>query len=178
MLVKQGCRTADQHPVRIRIERATAEQPDDALRLIEEYYEAVDVMERDGREALLGYLSDSQCGVWVAYIGSAAAGCILFRPLAPLREAGEVKRLYVRPAYRGRGVAAQLLGALERFAQERLFAWLYLDSKDDLQEAIAFYKRNGYTPCPRYNDNRQATVFMRKGILRNRQGELRFSGGC
>jgi GNAT superfamily N-acetyltransferase len=150
--------------VKIHIERATAGHPEDAFRLVEEYYEAVDVMERDHREALLGYLSDSQCGVWIAYVGSVAAGCILFRPLAHLREAGEVKRLYVRPAYRRHGLAAQLLGGLEQFAKEQGFAWLYLDSKDDLQEAIAFYKRNGYTLCPRYNDNRQATVFMRKQI--------------
>lgn len=148
----------------MHIERATAEHPEDALRLIEEYYEAVGVMERDDREALLGYLSDARYGVWIAYIGPAAAGCILFRPLAHIREAGEVKRLYVRPGYRRHGLAAQLLGALEQFAKRQGFAWLYLDSKDDLQDAIAFYKRNGYTPCPRYNDNRQATTFMHKRI--------------
>ncbi|HEX7360632.1 MAG TPA: GNAT family N-acetyltransferase [Bryobacteraceae bacterium] len=148
----------------VRIERASAERPEDALRLIEEYYDAVDVEARDLREALLGYLSNSQCGIWIAYVGSAPAGCILFRPLEDLGKAGEIKRLYVRPAYRRHGLAAQLLRALEQFAREQGVVALYLDTKDDLRDAIAFYSRNGYTPCPRYNDNRQATIFMRKPI--------------
>lgn len=147
----------------LRIERASAGRPEDALRLIEEYYDAVDVQARDCREALLGYLSDSRSGIWIAYVGSSPAGCILFRPLEG-RKAGEIKRLYVRPAYRRRGLAAQLLVALEQFAREQGLSCLYLDSKDDLHDAIAFYRRNGYTPCPRYNDNRQATIFMRKPI--------------
>ncbi|MGH9581697.1 MAG: GNAT family N-acetyltransferase [Bryobacteraceae bacterium] len=146
----------------VRIERATAEKPEDALRLIEEYYDAVGVLARDDRETLLHYLADPQSAVWVAYVGPAPAGCILFRPLEHLRAAGEVKRLYVRPACRRHGVAALLLRALEQFATEHGISCLYLDSKDDLQDAIAFYKRHGYTTCARYNDNPQATIFMRK----------------
>lgn len=154
----------------IRIERATANHPDDALLLIEEYYEAVGVLVRDDRRALLGCMAGSRSGIWVAYAGAVPAGCILLRPLDQ-PQAGEIKRLYVRPAYRRRGIAAVLLGALEQFAAELGISCLYLDSKDDLKDAIAFYSHHGYTQCARYNENPQATIFMRKQISRNLHGE-------
>jgi ribosomal protein S18 acetylase RimI-like enzyme len=78
--------------------------------------------------------------------------------------AGEVKRLYVRPTFRERGIAERLLEALERFAASRDAEWLYLDTTDELQAAIAFYERHGYLRCDRYNDNPQATIFMRKRL--------------
>jgi putative acetyltransferase len=150
----------------VRIQRASSKNPDDAIELIEEYYEAIGVVARDDRAALLHYLSDPQIAIWVAYSGHAPVGCILYHPLPQIDSAGEMKRLYVRPAYRGFGVARLLLQTAEEFAKERQITWLYLDSKDDLFDAIAFYRRHGYRPCARYNDNPQATVFMRKRLSR------------
>jgi ribosomal protein S18 acetylase RimI-like enzyme len=66
--------------------------------------------------------------------------------------------------HRGQGVAEALLGALEAYATEHGYAALYLDSKKDLMPAIRFYRRHGYSPCERYNDNPQATIFMRKEL--------------
>jgi putative acetyltransferase len=148
----------------VRVERADASYPNDALALIEEYYEAINVVARDDRDSLLRYLSDPQSGIWVAYSGDAAIGCILLRPLTQFESAGEVKCLYVRPPHRGRGVARLLLRTLEQFAQEHKIAWLYLDTKDDLTDAIAFYRRHGYRPCGCYNENPQATIFLRKQL--------------
>ncbi|HEX4771218.1 MAG TPA: GNAT family N-acetyltransferase [Bryobacteraceae bacterium] len=148
----------------LRVERAHVSRPDDALALVEEYYEAIQVIARDNRDSLLHILSDPQSAIWVAYSGEVAIGCILFRPLTQFESAGEIKRLYVRPAYHARGVARLLLRTLEQFAQERNIAWLYLDTKDDLTEAIAFYRSHGYTPCARYNENPQATIFLRKEL--------------
>ena len=84
--------------------RATFADPANAIALIEEYYEAVQVVARDSREAMLQYLSDPQSAVWVAYRDSIPAGCILYRPLPQIASAGEVKRLYVRPEFRGHGL--------------------------------------------------------------------------
>jgi putative acetyltransferase len=146
------------------IERATAGRPEDAIALIEEYYDAIDVVARDNRAYLLQFLESPSNAIWVAYCESLPAGCILYRPLPDLASAGEIKRLYVRPAFRGRGIASLLLGKLEDFARAQLVSWLYLDSKDDLKDAIVFYKRHGYLRCSRYNQNPQATIFMRKQV--------------
>jgi len=75
-----------------------------------------------------------------------------------------VKRLYVQPAHRGLGIAASLLESLHGYAKAAGYEWLYLDSKDDLKVAHAFYETRGYVRCPRYGDNPQATIFMRKQL--------------
>lgn len=142
---------------------ATAEAAD-VIRLVEEYYEAVSVIARDCRETLLSWLAREDCGVWLVYDNAEAVACILYHPLTERGRAGEVKRLYVQPPYRRRGLAHQLLEGLERFAIGRGDEWLYLDTNDALVAAIAFYERNGYVRCARYNDNPQATIFMRKRL--------------
>ncbi|HXE12943.1 MAG TPA: GNAT family N-acetyltransferase [Bryobacteraceae bacterium] len=147
--------------------RATAQNAADALVLIEEYYEAANVMARDSRATLMEILSDPNCAVWVAYNGHQSVGCILYKPLPQRPLSGEMKRLYVRPEYRGKGVAPLLLKTVEEFSRSRGNHWLYLDTKDDLTAAQRFYKRHGYQPCERYNDNPQATIFMRKALSRN-----------
>jgi GNAT superfamily N-acetyltransferase len=75
-----------------------------------------------------------------------------------------VKRLYVRASHRRAGVADALMSALESYARETKVTALYLDTKDDLAAAIAFYDRRGYQRIARYNDNPQATLFMRLAL--------------
>ena len=88
----------------------------------------------------------------------------MLRPLPTIEAATECKRLYVRPQFRGRGIAEALLDAMEEYALEKAAEWVYLDSKDDLKDALRIYVRRGYQPCERYNDNPQATVFLRKRL--------------
>jgi len=148
----------------LTIRAVTAAEAEDAYSLIEEYYEAVHVIARDDRAQILQYISDPESCILLAYSDSTPAGCILYRPLPHMVSAGEVKRLYVRPAFRRRGIAERLLEALEQFASGRDAEWLYLDTTDELQAAISFYERHGYARCERYNDNPQATIFMRKKL--------------
>ena len=56
------------------------------------------------------------------------------------------------------------MDALEEHARNHGMDWIYLDSYDDLKSAIELYERRGYMRCARYNDNPQATLFMRKKI--------------
>lgn len=148
----------------LSIHRATAQQADTAFALIEEYYEAVGVVVRDDRAALEHYLASPDSPIWVATVNSEPAGCVMLRPLPQVSGAAEVKRLYVRPAFRGMHIAHALMQAVEDNARQAEIQWLYLDTKDDLHAAIHFYLSTGYEPCPRYNDNPQATIFLRKRI--------------
>jgi len=88
----------------------------------------------------------------------------VLRALDSIPFAGECKRLYVQPASRGHRIAEKLLDAQEEFARSQNLRWIYLDSYDDLKVAIALYRRRGYVSCERYNDNPQATVFLRRNI--------------
>jgi GNAT superfamily N-acetyltransferase len=148
----------------VRIHRATLLELDAAYSIVSEYYEAVGVMVRDDRSTFEREYFSEDAGVWLATVGDMVAGCIALHRLPNRKNSGEIKRLYVRLEYRSRGVAEALLRALEAYAAERSYRVLYLDSKKDLMPAIRFYRRHGYEPCPRYNDNPQATIFMRKQI--------------
>lgn len=135
-----------------------------ALQLIEDYYEAVDVVLRDSPDAIQQIIDEPGGGMWVAYLQDRAAGCVMVKALDSIPSACECKRLYVQPVARGNRIAEKLMDALEAHAAEQGFKWIYLDTYDDLKPAIALYMKRGYEPCKRYNENPQATVFFRKGI--------------
>ncbi|MCL7460124.1 GNAT family N-acetyltransferase [Micromonospora echinofusca] len=65
---------------------------------------------------------------------------------------GEVKRMYVRPAYRGRGIARQLLTALEELAFQQGYGVVLLETGTYLPAAIALYTSSGYEPIPVYGE--------------------------
>lgn len=156
----------------ICIERASLERMDEAYAIVREYYEAVSVVVREDAESFAReYFSDG-AGIWLAYEGAAVVGCIALRPLPQMERAGEIKRMYVKPQARGKGIAERLLKALEEYAAEAGHRTLYLDTKDDLTTAIRFYRRHGYEACERYNENPQATLFMKKGLASGRIDEV------
>jgi ribosomal protein S18 acetylase RimI-like enzyme len=129
--------------------------------VVDEYNRSIGVVVTDDAASFRAYLAGPGA-LWLAYDGD-VVGCVALRPLQSAGpHAAEVKRLYVRPTHRGGGVARALMDALEADARERGFTELYLDTKDDLLEAIRFYERRGYERVPRYNDNPQATIFMRR----------------
>jgi GNAT superfamily N-acetyltransferase len=137
----------------------------EAYAIVQEYYEAVSVdVREDAVEFAHEYFGEG-AGVWLTRDGEAVVGCIALRGLENLEKSGEVKRLYVKPEYRGQGIAERLLAALETYARESGYQAIYLDSKDDLKTAIRFYARHGYAECERYNENPQATIFMKKELF-------------
>jgi len=81
--------------------------------------------------------------------------------------AAELKRMYVEPAFRRRGLAALLLADLERSAAAAGHRHLVLNSGDRQPEALALYARAGYVPVAGYGiyaDSPDA-VFLGKDLL-------------
>ncbi|MGB8538152.1 MAG: helix-turn-helix domain-containing GNAT family N-acetyltransferase [Acidobacteriaceae bacterium] len=147
----------------IRIVQLTKETQA-AHEILQEYYETVNVLVRDKPGAVQAMIDAAASGVWLAYLGKEVVGCVVLRRLEFMPNSSECKRLYVKPWARGRGIADKLLDAQETHARKEGIEWIYLDSYDDLKTAITLYERRGYERCGRYNDNPQATVFMRKKI--------------
>jgi GNAT superfamily N-acetyltransferase len=98
----------------------------------------------------------------VAYAGTEAVGIAALRDLAP--EIGEIKRMYVVPAYRGSGVARLLLEDLERRARAHGFRAVRLDTHDRLTEAVRLYRRAGYRQIQDYNSNPSANIWFEKSL--------------
>ncbi|WP_409329347.1 GNAT family N-acetyltransferase [Trujillonella humicola] len=74
----------------------------------------------------------------------APVGCGALRPLEP--GAAELKRMYVVPEARGRGVSRQLLAALEAAARDRGWTTVRLETGPRQPEAIGLYESAGYRP--------------------------------
>ncbi len=132
--------------------------------LLAEYFESVGVVVRDSPEDIAVLVNENAGGVWLAWVDGVPAGCVVLRPLPGMDAAVECKRLYVRPAFRGRGLADALLDAMEQGATAGGAKWVYLDSMEEMAAALRVYRRRSYTPCARYNRNPQATVFLRKQL--------------
>jgi GNAT superfamily N-acetyltransferase len=146
------------------IRQGTPEDLRRSFQLVEEYFQEVGVLLRDTPTEFAQYLQSKGSGVWLVFVREQPIGCVVLHSLPSLPRSAEIKRLYVRPSYRRQGLADRLLEALEQYAVELSYEWLYLDTKDDLDDAIRFYHRHGYKRCGRYNRNPQATIFMRKRL--------------
>lgn len=84
----------------------------------------------------------------LALEGDAAAGCVGVRALDP--ERAEMKRLYVRPAWRGLGLGRELAEAAIGAARELGFSRLLLDSLPAMGAAIALYRAIGFREIAPY----------------------------
>lgn len=62
----------------------------------------------------------------------------------------EVKRMYTSPESRGKGIASQVLGALEMWAQEMNYEKCILETGKLQPEAIALYQKSSYRQIPNY----------------------------
>lgn len=148
---------------KVRIERLRRLTPE-AKALLKEYYETVHVVQRDTPEGVRKLFRERGAGMWLARIGKQPVGCVVLRQLDSTPRASECKRLCVKPSARGNGIGDRLLDAMEKSARRQRIDWIYLDSYDDLKTAIALYERRGYQRCPRFNENPQATLYMRKRL--------------
>lgn len=86
--------------------------------------------------------------VVVAYHGAEAVGCGAMKGFSA--EAMEVKRMYVLPALRKRGVAAMILSELEKWTAELFYSKCILETGKRQPEAIALYTKQGYKQIPNY----------------------------
>ena len=81
-------------------------------------------------------------------------------------ESGELKRMFVRPANRTRGAAAQVLAQLEVESVKRGCRLVQLETGPYQPEALAFYKKHGFQACSAFGDypEHPLSVFMQKSL--------------
>jgi GNAT superfamily N-acetyltransferase len=163
---QQGRRrlTAGRSAMGVKVYRAASEQAELAYAIVQEYYKAAAVVVREEREEFARQYFVEGGGVWLAEAEDDVVGCVALRRLAESRHSGEIKRMYVRADYRGRGIADLLFEALGNYARAYGYEWLYLDTAADMVAASRFYERKGFVACDPYNKNPQAAIFMRKRI--------------
>ncbi len=143
-------------------------------RLFRQYAESLDIdlaFQHFERElaTLPGDYAAPRGALFLARLAGTPAGCIGVRPFAG--SVGEVKRLYVLPAFRGRGLARSLVSAAVAAAGRLGYDALVLDTLASMREAIALYRSFGFEPTgPYYANPLPDALYFRKVLGHERRG--------
>lgn len=100
---------------------------------------------------LPGEYTPPRGGLWLAHEAEGLAGCVALRPADAA--SAELKRLYVRPAFRGRGLGRALAQHAIAHASRAGYRQLKLDTLPSMREAQALYAALGFRDIAPYNDN-------------------------
>ncbi|MEQ8322701.1 MAG: GNAT family N-acetyltransferase [Rhodospirillales bacterium] len=102
--------------------------------------------------------------IYIARDQGAVAGIIAVRPVGdPDEKMCEMKRLYVRPAWRGRGLGRQLAELVIGFAGKAGYRRMVLDTLPQLETAKSMYARMGFGEiAPYYHNPLPGVVYMEK----------------
>lgn len=99
--------------------------------------------------------------LYIAYADGEPAGCGGLKPIPGDPDSCELKRLYVRPVYRGGGIGKMLFEKIVREARSAGYTTMKLDTLPFLTTAIDMYHRHGFYDIEPYNDSpAETTVFM------------------
>lgn len=98
--------------------------------------------------------------LYLACVGGRAAGCIGLRKIDETN--CEMKRLYVRPEFRGNKIGEQLVGKIIADAREIGYSAMLLDTLPFLESALHIYEKFGFYTIDSYNDSPvSASIFMK-----------------
>jgi len=103
----------------------------------------------------------------LVYVDGELAGCGAMRPFhdTDYANACEMKRLYVRPAFRGFGLGRTLAEALLDEARRAGYSVVLLDTLDDMEAARELYEKLGFEEIPPYYYNPIPGAHYLKAVL-------------
>lgn len=106
---------------------------------------------------------DIECVVLV-YNGDIPIGCAGFKKYD--NESAEVKRVFIKNGYRGKGISRRLMNFLEDKAKEKGYRSLILETGEPLIEAMGLYSSIGYNVIPNYGQyvNMPDSICMMKKL--------------
>ena len=100
--------------------------------------------------------------VIVAYDGDIPVGSASFKKYDD--ESAEVKRVFIKPEYRNKGISSKIMELLENIAREQGYHYLILESGEPLVAAMVLYRKIGYKVIPNYGQYKDMpdSICMRK----------------
>jgi len=144
--------------------RTTSENPD-YQKLVVLLDAALKILDGDDHDFYDQFnKSDAIKNVIVFYENDQALGCGAFKFYE--NKTVEIKRMFVLPEQRGKGIAHQILNELENWARELGYSDCILETGNKQVEAIGLYQKAGYAVIPNYGQYLDVanSVCMQKSI--------------
>lgn len=151
------------------------DRPDEVRALVKEYTEAIMSQGDDVRRCLsVQHLDDELADmnrkyalpygrIYLALVDGRAAGCAVLFPNG--NDSCEIKRLYVRPEFRGRHISRALAEKINEEAGKIGYRYMRLDTFPSMTAAIKLYESLGFYTIERYNENpAESAIFMQKDL--------------
>ena len=98
--------------------------------------------------------------LYLVYYNNEVAGCIELKKID--KKNCEMKRLYVRPKFRGKQIGEQLIEKIIKAAKEIGYSYMLLDTLPFLKGAIYLYKKYGFYEIASYNNSPMDTSIYMK----------------
>jgi len=127
------------------------------------YFNEVNGIEKQEGYNQYNTLSDIT-DVWIAYEDKTAIGCAAFKQYE--NKVAEVKRVFVKSEYRGKGISRELMKALESKALEKRYKSLILETGKNFKAAIGLYQSMGYAIIENFGQykNMPESICMQKDL--------------
>ena len=100
---------------------------------------------------LPGKYASPEGRLYIAFVGDQPGGCVGLRKIA--EGIAEMKRLYVRPLFRGQGIGRQLVLALVKDCRQLGYSRMRLDTLPSMKRALELYRAMGFRPIDPYTEN-------------------------
>jgi putative acetyltransferase len=108
------------------------------------------------------YYLEKQGEFWVVETQSKIVGTSAYYPISRGNKSVEIRKMYLLPEARGKGLGKYLLKQLEITIQEKGFKEIWLETASVLKEAVQLYERNGYLPASGVETKRCDRVYVKK----------------
>ena len=153
----------------MELKRTNSDDPDfrSLVNRLDEYLAEVDGDDHSYYAQFNGL--EEIANVVVAYEGDEAVGCGAFKLYS--NKVAEIKRMFVRPEFRGKQIGSSVLEELERWAREAAFSACILETGHKQVAAVKLYQNSGYDVIPNYDQYAgvDGSICMRKEIALERK---------
>ncbi len=117
--------------------------------------------DRDVIEVESAYL-DAGGEFWVIEQNKTIVGTSAYQPISRGNNAVEIRKMYLLPIVRGRGLGVYLLRQLEKAIAVKDYQEIWIETASILKEAVRLYDRNGYQPANGVETARCDLVYVKK----------------
>ncbi|MBE9043164.1 GNAT family N-acetyltransferase [Pleurocapsales cyanobacterium LEGE 10410] len=99
---------------------------------------------------------------WVVEQNSTIVGTAAYQPIARGQNAVEIRKMYLLPEVRGKGLGKYLLAQLELAIAIKDYQEIWIETASVLFEAVKLYEHNGYQPANGVETERCDLVYLKK----------------